>query len=108
MPKTTKAAQKAVNKYTKKKYDRINLTVMKGKKAEIEAHAGQCGESVNEFIRRAISSQMERDTATDFFCINHTVDEELYDFLTAYADENGKTVNDLIMEAVGNAFNDIF
>lgn len=32
MPKTTKAAQKAVNKYIANNYDRVNLTMPKGKR----------------------------------------------------------------------------
>lgn len=41
---TTKAQQKAVNKYMNANYDRINLTVLKGRKAEIKAHAETFGE----------------------------------------------------------------
>ncbi len=57
----SKAQQKATNKYISKAYDRINLTVPKGQKAVIQAHAETRGESVNGFINRAISNQMERD-----------------------------------------------
>lgn len=59
---TTKAQQKAVNKYMKENYDRVNLTMPKGKKAEVQAHAEAMGESVNAFINRAIDETMERDT----------------------------------------------
>lgn len=59
---TTKAQQKAVNKYMNANYDRINLTVLKGRKAEIKAHAEAFGESVNAFIGRAIYETMERDS----------------------------------------------
>lgn len=41
--------------------DRINLTVPKGKKDTIKAHAEAQGESVNGFINRAIDETMERD-----------------------------------------------
>lgn len=58
---TTKAQQKAVNKYMANNYDRINLTVPKGQKDEIKAHADNMGESVNGFINRAIENQIERD-----------------------------------------------
>lgn len=61
MAKVTKAAQRAVNKYMKENYDRINLTVPKGEKDKIKAHADSRGESVNGFINRAISETMERD-----------------------------------------------
>lgn len=60
---TTKAQQKAVNKYMSTNYDRINLTVLKGRKAEIKAHAEAFGESVNGFIGRAIDETMRRDSA---------------------------------------------
>ena len=59
----TKAQQRAVNKYMSTHYDRINLTVPKGRKAEIQAHAEAQGESVNGFINRAISETMSRDKA---------------------------------------------
>jgi predicted HicB family RNase H-like nuclease len=57
----SKAQQKAVNKYMKENYDRINLTVDKGMKDTIKAHAERMGESVNGFINRAISEAMERE-----------------------------------------------
>jgi uncharacterized protein (DUF1778 family) len=60
---TTKASQKAVNKYMKANYDRINLTVPKGDKDLIKEHAEARGESVNGFINRAIQQTMERDTS---------------------------------------------
>ena len=59
----SKAQQKAVNKYMKENYDRINLTVAKGKKDQIKAHAEARGESVNAFINRAIDEAMEREGA---------------------------------------------
>ncbi len=57
----SKAQQKAVNKYMAANYDRINLTVQKGKKETIKAHAEAQGESLNAFINRAITETMERD-----------------------------------------------
>ena len=57
----SKAQQKAVNKYMAANYDRINLTVTKGRKAVIQAHAQAQGESVNGFVNRAIDETMERD-----------------------------------------------
>lgn len=58
-----KAATKAQNKYIAKAYDRINLTMPKGKKDTVQAHAEHTGESVNAFINRAIDEAMERDSA---------------------------------------------
>lgn len=58
----SKAQQKAVNKYMAAKYDRINLTVEKGKREIIKAHAAKKdGGSVNAFINRAIDETMQRD-----------------------------------------------
>lgn len=57
----SKAQQKAVNKYMAANYDRINLTVPKGKKDTIQAHAEAQGESVNGFINRAIDNQISQD-----------------------------------------------
>ena len=57
----SKAQQKAVNKYMSINYDRVNLTMPKGKKEEIKNHAEQNGESVNAFINRAINETMKRD-----------------------------------------------
>lgn len=57
----SKAQQKAVNKYMAANYDRINLTVPKGKKDTIQAHAEAQGESVNGFINRAIDRQISQD-----------------------------------------------
>lgn len=60
-----KASTKAQNKYIAKTYDRINLTVPKGQKEVIQAHAQERGESVNGFISRAIQEQMDRDKAEE-------------------------------------------
>ena len=58
---TTKAGQKAVNKYMKNNYDRVNLVLPKGKKADLQAHAINKGESLNSFVNRAIDETVERD-----------------------------------------------
>jgi len=59
--KVSKAQQRAVNKYVKANYDRLLLTMPKGQKDTIKAHAEAHGESVNGFINRAITETMERD-----------------------------------------------
>ena len=58
-----KTSAKSINKYMDKTYDRINLTVPKGDKDKIKAHAESMGESVNGFINRAIEEAMIRDNA---------------------------------------------
>ena len=60
---TTKAQQRAVNKYMKENDDEIKVRTEKGQKDKIKAHAESRGESVNAFINRAISETMERETA---------------------------------------------
>ena len=57
----SKAQQKAVHKYVKANYDRMELTVPRGQKETIRTHAAARGESVNAFIARAIRETMERD-----------------------------------------------
>lgn len=57
----SKAQQKATNKWISKAYDRINLTVPKGEKEIVQAHAAARGESVNGFIGRAIKETIARD-----------------------------------------------
>ena len=56
-----KTSAKSKNTWITKAYDRINLTVPKGQKDLIQAHAEAQGESTNGFINRAISETMERD-----------------------------------------------
>lgn len=60
----SKAQQKAVNKYMAANYDRVNVTMPKGKKDVIKAHAEARGESVNGFINRAVDEAMARDKLT--------------------------------------------
>lgn len=57
----SKAHIKATNKWMAKAYDRINLTLPKGQKEVVQAHAQRMGESTNAFIGRAIAEAMERD-----------------------------------------------
>lgn len=49
------------NRWQAENYDRINLTVPKGRKETIRIHAEGTGESVNGFVNRAIEETMERD-----------------------------------------------
>lgn len=54
----SKAQQRAVNKYMAANYDRINLTVPKGRKSAIEARAKEQGESVNGYINGLIRADV--------------------------------------------------
>ncbi len=60
-----KNSPESINRYIAKAYDRINLTVPKGKKDTIKAHAESHGQSVNSFINEAIDEKMERDQHGD-------------------------------------------
>lgn len=62
---TTKAQQKAVHKYVKTNYDRLELTVPKGRKQEIKDFAAAHGETVNGFINRLIDEAMEQDNTRE-------------------------------------------
>ena len=59
----SKSQQKAVNKYVREKYDRINITMQKGKKDTLQAHAEAQGQSVNAYINTAIDERMSREAA---------------------------------------------
>ena len=58
MPNTSKAQQQAVQRYVAKNYDRIVLTMPKGKREQIRARAETSGESVNAYINRLISEDL--------------------------------------------------
>ena len=57
----SKKQQACVNRYIADKYDRVNLTIPKGSKDRIKAHAERLGESLNGFINRAIENQIQAD-----------------------------------------------
>ena len=57
----SEARKRANRKYNEKAYDRIALTVKKGEKDRLKAHAEQQGETLNGFINRAIESQIQTD-----------------------------------------------
>lgn len=58
----TPAQKKAAEKYLKESVEDIRIRVPKGKKAIVKAHAEQQGESMNQFVIRAINETMEHDT----------------------------------------------
>ena len=61
MSPASKAQQKAVNKYMKTNYDRVNLVLPKGKREELHDYTTRRGESLNAFINRAIDETIQRD-----------------------------------------------
>ena len=48
------------NAWIAEKLDRVNLTMPKGRKEEIKAHADKLGMSVNAFINYAIDEAMKK------------------------------------------------
>ena len=65
---TTKANQRAVAKYVKQNYDRIEVKVPKGQKAFIQTAADVQGESVNAFVTKAIEERIEQMKANHTTC----------------------------------------
>ena len=55
---TTKAQQRAVNKYISNNYDRLNITIPKGQKEAVEAHASSKGQSVNGLVNDLLREDM--------------------------------------------------
>jgi predicted HicB family RNase H-like nuclease len=61
--KNSAAKLRANAKYDEKAYDKFLMRVAKGRKAELQAHAADQGESLNKFVNRAIDETVERDNA---------------------------------------------
>ncbi len=58
MGKTSAAVK---NKYAAKVYDRLQVIVKKGKKAEIQAAAEKQGESLNAYVTEAVRRRIESE-----------------------------------------------
>ncbi|MBQ8953202.1 MAG: hypothetical protein IJ048_03725 [Clostridia bacterium] len=52
------ARTKANRKYNEKAYDRLAVTIPKGRKAAVEAHAQRKGESVNGLVNALLLADM--------------------------------------------------
>ena len=63
MAKTSAAQQRAVHKYVKNNYDRLELSVPKGEKATIQQAAKQAWQSVNAYIYEAVCARMQQENA---------------------------------------------
>lgn len=57
----TDARRRANAKYLSETVEDVRIRVPKGQKAVIKAHADSQGESMNQFVTRAINEAMERD-----------------------------------------------
>lgn len=62
---TTKAGQRAVAKYMKNNYDDIKVRVTKGKRDVLQEIADAQGESVNSYIKKAVSTRIKNETGKD-------------------------------------------
>lgn len=58
----TKAQSKAVNKYVKNNYDRLELLMPKGKKEVIKGYAEAVDESLNGYIKKAVTNRIKAET----------------------------------------------
>ena len=56
---------KAIDKYNKEHYERIEMRVPIGKKEKLAAHAKEYDGSLNKFLNRAVDEAMERDKIID-------------------------------------------
>lgn len=52
---------KAIDKYNKEHYDRIEMKVPKGKKEKFAVHAKKHDGSLNKFLNRAVEETIQRD-----------------------------------------------
>ncbi len=54
----TKAGMRAVDKYVKANYDRVEVKLPKGRKTDVEAFAQKNGQSVNGLINALLRANM--------------------------------------------------
>lgn len=57
----SKAQQKAVNKYVRENYDRVNVTMPKGSKEYLQTVVAENGESVNAYIVGAVNDRLKAE-----------------------------------------------
>lgn len=93
----SKKQQASVHKYVRENYDRLNVTVRKGVREIIKAHADNMGESVNSFINRAIDNQMEADTSG---AVTTAAAPVLSAEAQAHIDRTGETAETFVARAV--------
>lgn len=98
--KVSKAQQKAVNKYVKNNYDRINVTFPKGQKDTLKEHAKKQNESVNAFIVRSVSETIQRDIGAAPSDANPMLPPDTLKVAESAAETSGETVPQYIKRAV--------
>jgi predicted HicB family RNase H-like nuclease len=60
----SQAQQRATAKYIRNNYDRLEMKVQKGQKELIVAHAKEQGETLNQFLIRAVNLALKQDNYT--------------------------------------------
>lgn len=55
---STKAQQRAVNKYNAKAYDRLNIVIPKGMKVDVDAYAKARGTTLNALVNQLLRQEM--------------------------------------------------
>lgn len=58
--KVSKAQQRAVQKYVRNNYDRVVLTLPKGKREEVRGYADNLDMSLNAYIVEAINEKISK------------------------------------------------
>ena len=54
----TKASMRAVDKYVKENYSRLNIKIPKAQESAVKAHASSKGESVNGLVNALLRADM--------------------------------------------------
>ena len=91
----SKAQQKATNKWINNNYDRINLTVEKGRKDVIKSYADRAGESVNGFISRAISTAMREQESIASLVMSESIAK-----VEKHIENTGETASEFVNRAI--------
>jgi len=58
----TKTSTDVKRRYNEKVYDRLAITVHKGRKATIQAAADKANQSLNPYVVQAVDERMDRDS----------------------------------------------
>lgn len=61
----TEATKKAVAKYSKKVYDRVEIKLKKGNREILTQIATEQGQSVNSYIKSALTEKIKADTGKE-------------------------------------------
>ena len=102
--KDKKVKTKKQNEFISKAYDRINLTMPKGKKEQLKAAADSAGESTNTYINNAIEARLaaggygfpdqNADTLRISYVLSHLEQKKISALLT-----EGQTVEEFCKTA---------